>query len=152
MLIFVIQNISAKKCLTFTEKPSSLPVSKDRDTKKLDKLTILLFCSIIGFTFTLPFYLYLECVNPHLSITELTSYTLSLIILNGLSHFLQSLLAFQILGSISPINYSIANIMKKIAIILVSFLWERQSISSNQSYGLVLTIIGLYCYDRWGTK
>ncbi|CAR65916.1 DEHA2G05302p [Debaryomyces hansenii CBS767] len=152
MLIFVIQNISAKKCLTFTEKPSSLPVSKDRDTKKLDKLTILLFCSIIGFTFTLPFYLYSECVNPHLSITELTSYTLSLIILNGLSHFLQSLLAFQILGSISPINYSIANIMKKIAIILVSFLWERQSISSNQSYGLVLTIIGLYCYDRWGTK
>lgn len=152
MLIFVIQNISAKKSLTFTEKPTDLPITRAKDKKKVDKLTILLFCSIIGFAFTLPFYLYLECVNPHLSVTELTSYTLSLIILNGLSHFLQSLLAFQILGTISPINYSIANIMKKIAIILVSFLWEKQSISSNQSYGLVLTIIGLYCYDRWGSK
>lgn len=152
MLIFVIQNISAKKSLTYTEKSKQLPLSKESNSKKLDKLTILLFCSVIGFAFTLPVYCFLEFRNPQFSLFQLTSYTTSLIILNGFSHFMQSLLAFQILGSISPINYSIANLMKKIIIIVVSFIWERQSISSNQSYGLILTILGLYCYDKWGAK
>lgn len=152
MLIFVVQNISAKKSLTYTDGPKNLPLSKSRLNKKVDKLTILLFCSIIGFVFTSPFYLYLELRNPRFSLYQLTPYTIFLIVFNGFSHFLQSLLAFQILGSISPINYSIANIMKKIIIILVSFLWEKQSISYNQGYGILLTITGLYCYERWGTK
>lgn len=153
MLIFVSQNIFAKKRLTI-EKNDVLPTSKDTSpatNKKLDKLTILFYCSMVGFIFTLPVYLVSEFTNPQISILELNILTSILIVLNGISHFLQSLLAFQILGLMSPINYSIANILKRIIIIIIAFLWESKSFTGLQVAGLLLTIFGLYCYDRWGT-
>lgn len=153
MLIFVSQNIFAKKRLTI-EKHDVLPTSKDSApsaNKKLDKLTILFYCSMIGFIFTLPVYLVSEFTNPHISIFELSVLTSTLIALNGFSHFLQSLLAFQILGLMSPITYSIANILKRIIIIIIAFLWESKTFTGLQAAGLILTIFGLYCYDRWGS-
>ncbi|KAK6458321.1 member of triose phosphate translocator family [Scheffersomyces xylosifermentans] len=153
MLIFVSQNIFAKNRLTI-EPEKILPTNaKSENEGKVDKLTILFYCSAIGFTATIPVYLFSEAFsNDQFSLGQLTTYTFSLIILNGISHFLQSLLAFQILGMISPINYSIANILKRIVIILISFFWESKNFSSLQNFGLALTIFGLYCYDRWGTR
>lgn len=153
MLIFVLQNIFAKKRLTVKslEETSSLPSYKAGEEKKLDKLTILLFCSVIGFLFTMPIYIFSEFHNDVFSLGQLTLPLVSLVVLNGVSHFLQSLLAFQLLGTISPINYSIANIMKRIVVIMFAFLWEGSfSFVGYQSYGVLLTIAGLYCYDKWG--
>lgn len=151
MLIFVSQNIFAKKRLTLN-KTNILPKANEQQEKKLDKLSILYYCSLVGFIFTLPIYFILEYKNDTLSLLDLSSYTLSLIIINGASHFIQSLLAFQILGLISPINYSIANILKRIIIILVAFIIEGKSLSFNQTVGIVLTFIGLITYDRYGLK
>ena len=121
---------------------------------KLDKLTILFYCSSIGFLLTSPIYLmseYMNFKNLGVSLFQLDSSILSLVLLNGFSHFVQSLLAFQILGMVSPINYSIASILKRIFIILISFIWELKQFSNSQSFGLIITLFGLYCYDRWGS-
>lgn len=153
MLIFVTQNIFAKKRLTYTseEPKETLPSYKDKSEQKLDKLTILLFCSIIGFILTIPVYAVLEFQNETFSLFQMSWFLAFLVFINGLSHFLQSLLAFLLLGTISPINYSIANIMKRIVVILFAFVWESSfSFSGTQGYGVGLTIIGLYCYDKWG--
>lgn len=153
MLIFVSQNIFAKKRLTVKslEETSSLPSYKVGEEKKLDKLTILLFCSLTGFLFTMPVYIVSEFRNDAFSLGQLSLPLLLLVVLNGVSHFLQSLLAFQLLGTISPINYSIANIMKRIVVIMFAFMWEGSfSFVGYQSYGVLLTIVGLYCYDKWG--
>ncbi|KAI5956709.1 hypothetical protein KGF54_000326 [Candida jiufengensis] len=153
MLIFVSQNIFAKNRLTSasTTSTSEIPLSK-AGTKKLDNLTILFYCSIVGFIFTFPIYITSEFINPVFSLFQLNSNILFLVILNGLSHFSQSILAFQILGCLSPIDYSIANILKRIFIILISFIWELKNFTPLQSLGLIITLFGLYCYDRWGTK
>ncbi|KAF3993315.1 hypothetical protein FT663_00589 [Candidozyma haemuli var. vulneris] len=153
MLIFVSQNIFAKQRLTVksSDETTSLPSYKAGGEKKLDKLTILLFCSVIGFLFTMPIYLVSEYRNEVFSLGQLSLPLVSLVVLNGVSHFLQSLLAFQLLGTISPINYSIANIMKRIVVIMFAFVWEGSfSFVGYQSYGVLLTIAGLYCYDKWG--
>lgn len=151
MLIFVVQNISSKKTLTVTEKDAPLPLSNNkRGNNKIDKVTILFYCSVIGFLFTFPIYVYSEFVNTKFSLKEITPAVALLIFLNGFSHFIQSLLAFQLLGAMSPISYSVASIFKRIIIILVSFIIEKQFKSYNQCYGLLLTLLGLYCYDRWG--
>ncbi|ANZ74859.1 BA75_02721T0 [Komagataella pastoris] len=172
MLIFVSQNIFAKKALTFRENQlngdSNSKLKGDDDTilpqyknsennkpEKFDKLTILFYCSIIGFSLTLPLYVILESnvfvQQKTLSLFQLTPGLMFLLILNGFAHFCQSLVAFQILGMISPINYSIANIMKRITIIGFSIFWETTKLNNVQWCGLVLTIIGLYSYDKWGT-
>lgn len=153
MLIFVLQNIFAKKRLTIEKQdkillPTSNSTSLD---KKVDKLTILFFCLMIGFCLTMPVYLISEFTNESFSLGQVTPYILTLVCINGASHFLQTLLAFQILGAMSPINYSIANILKRIIIILIAFVWENKNFSQTQGAGLALTMVGLYCYDRWGT-
>lgn len=158
MLIFVLQNIFAKKRLTTKEDDGmqqgpELPTHTNKKSKKLDKLTILLFCSVIGFVVTMPVYIISEFRNDVFSLSAVTPYLMFLVVLNGVLHFLQSLLAFLLLGSISPVNYSIVNIMKRIAVIGFAFVWESSfSFNGAQAYGIVLTALGLYCYDRWGTS
>lgn len=153
MFIFVSQNIFAKKRLTVKTDTTEneLPSFKKDDSKKLDKLTILLFCSVVGFLFTMPVYIVLEFRNDNFSLGEMSMELTALVVLNGVSHFMQSLLAFLLLGTISPINYSIANIMKRIVVIIVAFIWESSfGFSGTQTFGIVLTVAGLYCYDKWG--
>ncbi len=57
-----------------------------------------------------------------------------------------------LLGSIPTISYSIASMMKKMTVIIVSMIWIGHSISLTQFIGLALTATGLFAYDRWGGK
>ena len=150
MLIFVLQNIFSKKRLTVDQSTALPQLLKTRGDGKVDKLTILFFCLAIGFCFTLPLYLMVEWRLATWSLGYLTPYVFFLMVVNGFSHFVQLFLAFQILGLMLPINYSIANIMKRIIIILVAFVWELKHFHRHQVLGLVLTSLGLYSYDRWG--
>lgn len=143
MIIFVSQNIYSKKSLTI--EPKTLPTNS-KVNKKLDKLVILFYCSLIGFFFTLPTYF----IQFDKNCFHITSKVFALIVFNGISHFMQSLLAFQILNNLSPINYSIANILKRIIIIVVAFCVEGKRLGGLQGCGLILTMMGLYAYDRWG--
>ncbi|KAG7890803.1 hypothetical protein KL936_002087 [Ogataea polymorpha] len=200
MLIFVSQNIFAKKILTFetkdlkndyfthslnykvvksesatstpmlpiamTPKHISPPVTPllgnssqslnklvINSEKKLDKMSVLFHCSFVGFLLTLPLYLLSEFSSDSgFSLAKIDRYVAGLILVNGLSHFMQSVVAFQILGMVSPINYSIANILKRIIIISCSILVEGTKLSAVQWTGLALTFIGLYCYDKWGVQ
>ncbi|KAL6454009.1 SLY41 Uncharacterized transporter SLY41 [Candida maltosa Xu316] len=152
MIIFVSQNIFAKKRLTI--ETNTIPMDNRLNKDKVDKLTILFYCSVIGFTLTSPVYFMSEFINYKnlgVSLFQVNSKILTLVLLNGFSHFVQSLLAFQVLGMVSPINYSIASILKRIFIILISFIWESKHFSNSQSFGLIITLFGLYCYDRWGS-
>lgn len=139
---------------------------------KPDKLTIVLYCSMIGFAFSFGGFVVHELPNIVHSFGDPTEFRGSLdslhdvllvvvlIVLNSLSHFAQTLLAFHLLGSIPALSYSIASMMKRIVLIAVSLVMASvlsgsgwfNSISTLQLYGLVLIGIGLYCYDRWGSK
>lgn len=151
---------------------SSNSFNEFQNDKKLDKLSVLFYCSVVGFFLTLPFYLISEYQNlntliapsiielsssisdnelyPQLSLSYLNKEVMNLILFYGLSHFIQSLVAFQILGMVSPVNYSIANILKRIIIISCSIIIEGIKLNTQQWLGLSLTFIGLYCYDKWG--
>lgn len=160
MIIFVSQNIFAKKILTV--KPQGLPTRSkptsfttktsfdDDDEEKIDKTTILLYCSLIGFILTLPVYMVSEFYNNSLTLLDIDFTIFSLFLLHGLTHFCQAMLAFHLIGLVSPVNYSIANILKRIVVIGIALLWERESFNANQGIGLLFTMAGLYAYDRWG--
>lgn len=126
----------------------------NRNRNQYDKLTLLLHCSALGFLISLPWFLYIEL--PHLLSNNLNTNIVvipwTLLIINGASHFAQSLLAFHLLGSIPTVSYSIASMMKKITIIVVSLIFTGERINFFQFIGLAFTSIGLYSYDRWGTR
>ncbi|CAK9436128.1 uncharacterized protein LODBEIA_P06860 [Lodderomyces beijingensis] len=145
---------------------------------KPDKMTIILYCSLIGSSFSIGGFLMNELPKMYRqfafdsdleNIVDTTSDFLAimvLILLDSLSHFLQTLLAFHLLGSIPALSYSIASMMKRIVLITVSIIITlnhatvvdgAQSIqlgqlTTEQIVGLVLIAIGLYCYDRWGSR
>lgn len=134
----------------YADIPTKLDTTSQ--SKKLDKLSVLFYCSVVGFVLTLPFYLISEFQNPKISIFQLNTNTINLILMYGFSHFIQSLTAFQILGMVSPVNYSIANILKRIIIISCSIIIEGITLNMQQWTGLSLTFMGLYCYDKWGVQ
>lgn len=151
MVIFVSQNIFAKKILEVKDF-NKLPINKkdENEDEKIDKITILLYCSIFGFLLTLPIYLISELTNSHFTVFEINLNILSLLLIHGVSHFIQSMIAFHLIGTMSPVNYSVANILKRIVVISIAILVEREKVSKNQGFGLLLTMIGLYAYDKWG--
>lgn len=157
MAIFVSQNIFAKKILTVSNE-KVLPLSKsgssskksDAEEQKIDKITILLYCSVFGFLLTLPIYFISELSNETFTLFEINSIVLSLFLLHGVTHFIQAMLAFHLIGAITPVNYSIANIMKRIVVISMAIVWERECVTGIQFLGLAFTMGGLYAYDRWG--
>ncbi|QLL34741.1 hypothetical protein HG536_0H01160 [Torulaspora globosa] len=159
MLIFVSQNIFAKSILTVKSKkgilPSSAPASPqigkaEVSPFQIDKITILFYCSCIGFALTLPPFLTGELMQHQSVFKDLTWKVSSLIVFHGVTHFFQALLAFQLIGMLSSVNYSVANIMKRIVIITVALAWESR-FNIAQVIGLLMTLSGLYGYDKWGT-
>lgn len=153
-LVFVSQNMFAKKLLT--NDPSSPPTSSSSSSSssspKLDKLNVLCYSSFLAFTFTFPVWFFTEGTSfLQNGLDTAFSWALtSHFLLNGLVHFLQNLLAFQVLGMVTPVTYSIASLIKRIVVIVMSIIWFNQPVSSTQAWGILLTFTGLYLYDRSG--
>lgn len=153
---YFLLNNAVTDSTTDLKRFSTMTASPSAATRKLDKLSVLFYCSLVGFTLTLPFYLISEfrtySTTSTISILMISSSTFKYIAAYGLAHFIQSLMAFQILGMVSPVNYSIANILKRIIIISCSIAIEGITLNIQQGIGLSLTFAGLYCYDKWGVQ
>ena len=154
MAIFVAQNIFAKGVLTHKSTKSTKSARGARganskpDKGQLDKITILLYCSCIGFVLTLPVLLSSMLFSSAVTTTYHPFFKLvALLLLHNVAHFLQAMLAFQLIGLLSPVNYSVANIAKRIVVICVALLWESKH-SPAGLLGVAVTMAGLYGYDR----
>merc|ERR1711977_255932 len=67
---------------------------------------------------------------------------------NGTFHFGQSLVAFVLLGMVSPVTYSVASLIKRVAVIIFAIVWFGNPMTKLQGFGFALTFLGLYLYDR----
>ncbi|CDO92395.1 unnamed protein product [Kluyveromyces dobzhanskii CBS 2104] len=156
MLIFVAQNIYAKNIFTF--RSNELPTTNNYNAlcqktspKKYDKLTLMMYISSVGFLLSLGWFVTLELPTlwgnffnePHK-----IEIPWRLIMLNGALHFLQSMITFYLIGEISTLSYSIANIMKRIAIISFSWVYTSHNITPIQILGMLLNVTGIFFYKR----
>jgi solute carrier family 35 protein E1 len=131
-----------------------------RIRNKYDKFTLLLYCSLLGALLSLPWFLYIEApqflqltaAEEDITEAHLVIIPWRLLLINGMSHFFQSLIVFHLLGAIPTVSYSIASMMKKITIIVVSMIYTGNTVTPVQFIGLLLTGVGLYSYDRWGGR
>ncbi|KAL1914659.1 uncharacterized protein VTP21DRAFT_8070 [Calcarisporiella thermophila] len=152
-LVFVTQNIFSKKLL-FKEQ--------SKEKKRLDKLNLLFYSSFMAFVLMMPLWFYSEGKHlialwlrhtTHVSITHnspTSSGGLSILfgfILNGISHFAQNVVAFNLLSLTSPVTYSIASLVKRIFVIVASIIWFGQVVSFTQACGILLTFVGLWMYQ-----
>lgn len=158
-LIFVSQNIFSKKL--FNEAARSESDMHPNGRRKLDKLNLLYYCSGLAFILTLPIWAVSEGYTlisdlMHDGSISLTEKKGSLdhgalvgeFVFNGASHFAQNILAFVLLSMISPVSYSVASLVKRVFVIVAAIVWFGNPTTPIQAFGIALTFVGLYLYDR----
>jgi solute carrier family 35 protein E1 len=168
-LVFVSQNIVFKKLMPSSGSGTNHgpgsggpnnSLSTAQTSPKLDKINLLFYSSGMAFLSMIPLWAYsdmptllalwLDPDSVHLAAKvnigappSITFY----FFLNGTVHFAQNLLAFAILSSTSPVTYSIASLVKRIAVICLAIIWFNQKVHPVQAVGICLTGLGLWMYN-----
>jgi len=158
-IVFVTQNIFSKKL--FNEVARAEAEGSTYQGQKLDKLNLLCYCSCGALLLTAPVWLLTEgfflmgdvwkdgiiALSVGKGALDHGALTLEFIF-NGVFHFAQNILAFVLLSRLSPVSYSVASLIKRVWVIVVAILWFRNPTTRTQAFGVVLTFLGLYLYDR----
>ncbi|KAF2723181.1 TPT-domain-containing protein [Polychaeton citri CBS 116435] len=158
-IIFVTQNIVSKRI--FNEATKAERDGTPFNRRKPDKLNLLCYSSATSFVLTIPIWFWSEGWTIAAdffsdSVIELSGKPGALdhgrlaveFIVNGTFHFAQSLVAFVLLGMVSPVTYSVASLIKRVAVIMWAILWFHTPTNKAQAAGIGLTFLGLYLYDR----
>lgn len=149
-IVFVTSNIFFKKIMPSASASAGLSATP---AHKLDKLNLLFYSSGLAFLLMIPVWTYSDLPAllspavrhpPHPSSYSVTYY----FFLNGTVHFGQNIIAFAILSTTSPVTYSIASLIKRIAVILIAIAWFNQTVHPIQAWGISLTFIGLWMYNN----
>ena len=150
-LVFVSSNIFFKKVM-----PSHSEGTSSLSSHKLDKMNLLLYSSGMAFLLMVPIWIYYD-LPVFLSGTTTTAVPnkdepphsiIYYFFINGTVHYAQNIIAFVILSSTSPVTYSIASLIKRVAVICIAIVWFRQSVHPIQALGIVMTFAGLYMYNN----
>ncbi|KAI0687693.1 triose-phosphate transporter family-domain-containing protein [Cerioporus squamosus] len=129
-VVFVTQNIYFKKIV-----PSGPGA---QSSHKLDKLNLLFYSSSMAFLLMIPIWVYYDLpvflaadathvahpTHGHATPHSVTYYFIA----NGTVHFAQNIIAFVILASTSPVTYSIASLIKRVAVICIAIVWFAQPV------------------------
>ncbi|ODO01593.1 hypothetical protein I350_06413 [Cryptococcus amylolentus CBS 6273] len=148
-LVFVSQNIFFKKIMPTSSSGAS---ESGGSSAKLDKINLLYFSSGMAFILMFPLWVYSDARSlfnlwsaPAVQKNETS--VLVYFFFNGTVHFAQSIIAFALLSSTSPVTYSIASLVKRIAVICLAIIWFKQPVHSVQAMGIIMTGIGLWMYN-----
>lgn len=147
-LVFVSSNIFFKKIMPSNGGSSS--------SHKLDKMNLLLYSSGTAFLLMVPIWVYYDLpvfLSGSASATPSKGgppdhSVAYYFFMNGTVHYAQNIIAFVILSSTSPVTYSIASLIKRVAVICIAIVWFNQSVHPIQAFGIVMTFTGLYMYNN----
>lgn len=127
--------------------------ASQQQNAKLDKINLLLYSSGMAFLLMIPMWAYSDLAallapKPTPPNPVSTTALCVLFLINGSVHFFQCFLAFTILARSSPVAYSIASLIKRVAVICLAIVWFGQKIGFVQAFGMCMTFAGLYMYNR----
>lgn len=146
-LVFVSSNIFFKKIM---------PSGSQASSHKLDKLNLLFYSSAMAFVLMIPIWCFTDLPLLAADSAHVTHPTRGheaphsipyYFFMNGTVHFAQNIIAFVILSSTSPVTYSIASLIKRVAVICIAIVWFNQSVHPMQGLGIGMTFLGLYMYN-----
>ena len=71
-----------------------------------------------------------------------------LLVIDGILHWMQNILAFTIIKMVAPLTYAVANVTKRISIISVSLVLLQNHVTSSNVCGMVMAIGGVFYYNK----
>ena len=114
---------------------------------------LLLLCTLgrIACLMFLPVWLFVDFskVISHLTNeNSVSSGVIFLLVIDGVLHWMQNILAFTIIKLVAPLTYAVANVTKRISIISVSLLLLQNHVTSSNVCGMMLAIGGVFYYNK----
>ena len=79
---------------------------------------------------------------------HMSSSIIFLLVVDGITHWLQNILAFTILKMVAPLTYAVANVTKRISIISVSILLIGNQVTASNVCGMLMAILGVFYYNK----
>ena len=79
---------------------------------------------------------------------SISSGVIFLLVIDGVLHWMQNILAFTIIKLVAPLTYAVANVTKRISIISVSLLLLQNHVTSSNICGMMLAIGGVFYYNK----
>ncbi|XP_054007236.1 solute carrier family 35 member E1 homolog [Hylaeus anthracinus] len=133
-MAFSLQNIYSKKVLHDTG------IHHLRLLHVLGRLALILF---------LPIWLIYDLrLLIYSGSTELSSYILGLLFLDGILNWFQNIIAFSVLSIVTPLTYAVASASKRIFVIGVTLLVLGNPVTWLNIFGMALAICGVLCYNK----
>ncbi|KIH49104.1 hypothetical protein ANCDUO_20618, partial [Ancylostoma duodenale] len=68
--------------------------------------------------------------------------------MTGVLSFLQSVCAFSLIHELTALSYAVCNATKRITVIGSSLLTLHNPVTGTNVFGMVLSILGVFCYNR----
>ena len=133
---FSVMNIFSKKVLKETG------VHHLRLLCTLGRIACLMF---------LPIWLIIECKQVIADLNNdntMSSNVVFLLLVDGVLHWLQNILAFTIIKMVAPLTYAVANVTKRISIISVSLILLQNHVTSSNVCGMAMAIGGVFYYNK----
>jgi solute carrier family 35, member E1 len=149
-IVFVSSNIFYKKIMPSAGSGGS------QSSHKMDKVNLLFYSSGMAFVLMIPIWMYTDLPSflssppAHIAVPTAPRITTVLpsFLLNGFVHFLQNITAFVLLSCCSPVTYSIASLIKRVAVICFAIFWFAQPVHPVQALGIAMTFWGLWMYNQ----
>ncbi|EGD72605.1 T-cell receptor beta chain ANA 11 [Salpingoeca rosetta] len=134
---FAIQNIFSKKVMK----------------KGVHHISILLLVSQSAFVALLPYWLWNEGTDilfgdTFTSLGDQAFVVLYEMALCGLCSAIQTIAAFTFLSYVTPVTYSVANVAKRIVIIVASMLFFQNPATPANIAGIAISICGIALYNK----
>lgn len=128
-----IQNVFSKKLLS----------SEDH---RFSPLELQFYTSVSATIIQLPFWFIL--MDMHQKIQHIDQYKISVLLLNGVIFYAQSLFAYSLMSLISPITFSVSNTVKRAGLIWFSVLVFGNDVTILGAFGTFLVMFGVFLYQR----
>ena len=99
----------------------------------------------------LPVWLIFDCKQVIVDLTNdntMSSSVILLLVIDGVLHWMQNILAFTIIKMVAPLTYAVANVTKRISIISVSLLLLQNHVTSSNICGMAMAIGGVFYYNK----
>lgn len=87
-------------------------------------------------------------VHPIVTAQQFTWPVVCMIVVDGFFHFLQNVLAFELMKMVSSLTYSVVSVSKRIMIITSSVLYLQNNINPLNIIGITMSISGVFFYNK----
>jgi len=71
-----------------------------------------------------------------------------LLVINGSLHWIQNVIAFSLYKLVTPLTYAVANVTKRIAVIIASLTLLQNPVTPLNMLGMVMAVGGVFIYGR----